>query len=210
MSMLTPPGMRGKYRITGNQYPRMRRPRGHRRIVLAVVSAAAALGLLGYGSLQLMHVFGGRSGGSRAAGAARCARPAAAAARTGPLPKPAAVTVNVYNATQRSGLAKSTADELRKRGFAIGKIGNAPAPYGGQVKGSAILLGGPAAQGALKVLGTEVAAAAAKTDASRTGGSDVDLILGDGFGGLAPQQNADQALAALAHPASSAAKGCRA
>lgn len=27
MSMLTPPGMGGKYRITGDKYPRMRRPR---------------------------------------------------------------------------------------------------------------------------------------------------------------------------------------
>lgn len=215
MSMLTPPGMGGKYRITGNQYPRMRRPRNRRRIVLAVTSVAAVLGLLGWGSVQLMHVFGGRLGGARAGAAvdARCSRGARpAGVLTGPVPKPGAVTVNVYNATPRGGLAKNTADELKKRGFAIGKIGNAPAQYDKKVKGTAILLGGPKAQAALKVLGTQVAAGDAKTDPSRTGGTDVDLIIGDGFNGLDPQAGADRALAALAHPnpapSAAAAKGC--
>ncbi len=45
MSMLTPPGMGGKYRITGDAFPRMRRPRKRRRLVLAGVGAVVALGL---------------------------------------------------------------------------------------------------------------------------------------------------------------------
>ena len=35
------------------------------------------------------------------------------------------VTVNVYNATNRPGLAGKTADTLKKRGFQIGTVGNA-------------------------------------------------------------------------------------
>ncbi len=214
MSMLTPPGMGGKYRITGNQYPRMRQPRNHRRFVLAAAAAVAVVGLIGWGTMQLIHVFGGRGGGTHtnAARAPHCA-PGGTVGQggTGALPKPGAVTVNVYNATQRGGLAKSTADELKKRGFAIGKVGNAPAAYDKKVKGAAILLGGAKAQNALKVLGTQVTGADVKTDPARPGASDVDLVIGDGFSALAPQQNADQSLAALAHPAPAASgsgRGC--
>ena len=59
------------------------------------------------------------------------------------LPKPAAIKVNIYNATPRSGLAKAAADELKKRGFTIGKVGNAPAAYDKKVPGTGMLLGGP-------------------------------------------------------------------
>lgn len=45
-----------------------------------------------------------------------------------PVPPPAAsaVTVNVYNTTYRAGLASTVADELKARGFKIGKLGNDP------------------------------------------------------------------------------------
>ena len=69
MSMLTPPGMGGKYRITGDKYPRMRRTRGRRRIVLAVVASVVALGLIGWGTLQLIDVFTGGGDKASAAGA---------------------------------------------------------------------------------------------------------------------------------------------
>jgi hypothetical protein len=213
MSMLTPPGMGGKYRITGNQYPRMRRPRNNRRIVLSAVAAVAVVGLISWGTVQLIHVFGGKFGRSHnTASAAHCTGGAKAGGVPASVPKPGAVTVNVYNATQRGGLAKSTADELRKRGFTVGKIGNAPAAYDKKVKGAAILLGGPKAEGALKVLGTQLAAAEVKTDPSRNGASDVDLIIGDGFGALDPQNSSNQALARLssqgAPKPSASAKGC--
>ncbi|WP_269855267.1 LytR C-terminal domain-containing protein [Streptomyces sp. RPT161] len=212
MSMLTPPGMGGKYRITGNQYPRMRRPRNNRRIVLSAVVAVAVVGLISWGTVQLIHVFGGKFGRSHSTvSAAHCS----GGGRGGTLasvPKPGAITVNVYNATQRGGLAKTTADELKKRGFAVGKVGNAPAAYDKKVKGAAILLGGPRAQGALKVLGTQLAAAEVKTDPARNGASDVDLIIGDGFGALDPQNSAAHALAQLssqgAPKPSASAKGC--
>lgn len=209
MSMLTPPGMGGKYRITGNRYPRMRRPRGQRRVVLAAAGATVALGLTGWGTLQLIDVFSGGSDKAQAAGrgAAECARtPAKSASQSArattparALPKPADITVNVYNATKRTGLAKETADALKKRGFTIGKVGNAPAAYDKKVKDAGLLLGAPgAANGAFDVLGTQLSGARTKNDARP--GKDVDLIIGDRFTDLAAKRDADRALAALAAP----------
>jgi LytR cell envelope-related transcriptional attenuator len=213
MSMLTPPGMGGKYRITGDRYPRMRRPRGRRRLVFAAMGTVVALGLVGWGTLQLIDVFsgGGDDKTVRAArGTADCKREltkshnkadkAGKAARTAPkLPKPAEITVNVYNATPRTGLAKDTADELRKRGFKIGKVGNAPAAYDKKVKAPGMLLGAPAsANGPFDVLATQLAGAQTRNDARS--GKDVDLIIGSGFKNLVKEKDAGKALTALAAP----------
>lgn len=201
MSMLTPPGMGGKYRITGDKYPRMRRPRHRRRIVLAAGAAVVVLGAAGWGTLQLVDVFsGGDDTRTTSARGADC-KPVAKATTTPvpALPKPAQITVNVYNATPRSGLAKSTADELKKRGFVIGKIGNAPAAYDKKVPGAGILLGSPGAtKGAFTVLGTQLKGATTKTDTRAT--ADVDLIIGTAFKTLDPKATADAALVALNKP----------
>jgi len=203
MSMLTPPGMGGKYRITGDKYPRMRRPTNRRRIVFAVVAAAVALGLAGWGTLQLIEVFSGGDGKKKTTASGRVAdcKPAPTPSAAPPPPKPAQVKVNVYNATPRSGLAKAAADELKKRGFTIGKVGNAPAAYDKKVPGAAILLGARKAQdgGAFQVLGTQVRGSQLKTDARKT--ADVDLILGTAFKSLDTKKNADAALAILSKPA---------
>ncbi|WP_223832876.1 LytR C-terminal domain-containing protein [Streptomyces venezuelae] len=210
MSMLTPPGMGGKYRITGDKYPRMRRPSGRRRIVLAVIASAAAVGLIGWGTLQLIDVF---TGGSKASAAGRaagdCDREQAAGAsqepqqkqsqKQKPLPTPKQITVNVYNATPRGGLAKKTADELKKRGFTIGEVGNATKAYDKKVKGTGLLLGAKsAADTAIPVLGTQLAGAEHRSDARRSG--EVDLVIGSEFKNLTKKEDADKALAALAKP----------
>ncbi|MEU0811258.1 LytR C-terminal domain-containing protein [Streptomyces sp. NPDC005970] len=212
MSMLTPPGMGGKYRITGNRYPRMRRPRGRRRLAFAAMGAAVALGLVGWGTIQLIDVFSGGDDEKtvRAArGTADCKREPAKGQVKGQvkvphkasktLPKPADITVNVYNATPRTGLAKETADELKKRGFKIGKVGNAPSAYDKKVKAPGILLGAPAAtNGPFDVLGTQLAGAETKNDARS--GNDIDLIIGNGFKDLVKKKDAIKALTALAGP----------
>jgi hypothetical protein len=217
MSMLTPPGMGGQYRITGDKYPRMRRPRRRGRLVLMVVASVAVLGVGGWGTLQLIDVFTG--GGKQAAAAgpkADCATKASPSASTGTstdstVPKPAQITVNVYNATPRSGLAKSTADELKKRGFKIGDVGNASAQWDKKVKGTGVLLG-PAASldTSLPVLATQLTGAERRTEATRKG-STVDLIIGTAFKDLTAKAAADKALAALAGPeptASASPKAC--
>lgn len=127
--------MGGKYRITGDKYPRMRRPRRRGKLILAATASVVALGLAGWGTLQLIDVF---TGGDRQASAADHKTDCSSAKPSTPakaLPKPAKITVNVYNATPRSGLAKKAADELKKRGFTIGKVGNAPAAYDKKVAG---------------------------------------------------------------------------
>ncbi|MYW63853.1 LytR family transcriptional regulator [Streptomyces sp. SID8379] len=205
MSMLTPPGMGGKYRITGDKYPRMRRGRPRSRIVLAVVASVAAIGLIGWGSFQLVDIFtGGAKASAAGPGSSRCAKkpsaspsPTKAAAK---LPAPARIKVNVFNATTRGGLAKDTADELKKRGFAIGDVGNATKTYDKKVKGVGILLGAASASdAALPVLGTQLSGAELKSD-TRDKPTEVDLIIGKDFKGLTPKAKADKALRALSDP----------
>ncbi|MEV4944585.1 LytR C-terminal domain-containing protein [Streptomyces sp. NPDC053755] len=208
MSMLTPPGLGGKYRITGDTYPRMRRPSRRRKIVIASATAVVVLGAAGWGTLQLVQVFSGDGTKTTAARGADCKpAPKATAAPVAALPKPAQITVNVYNATPRGGLAKATADELKKRGFTIGKVGNAPVAYDKKVPGAAILLAAPgAAKGAFPVLGTQLKTATTKTDTRAT--ADVDLILGTAFKALDPKAAADAALVALNKPKPAPAPIC--
>ncbi|MEV6793878.1 LytR C-terminal domain-containing protein [Streptomyces sp. NPDC051320] len=209
MSMLTPPGMGGKYRITGDTYPRMRRPRRRGRIIFGVLAAVVALGLVGWGSLQLIDVFTGGSDKASAAGqnCGSSASPAPRKAPPGALPKPAKIKINVYNATPRGGLARSTADALKKRGFAVGKVGNAPPAYDKKVKGSGLLIGAAkTSRGAFAVLGTQVTGAQQKTDTRKT--QDVDLIIGSAFTSLATPQDAAKAMTVLTHPAPAPSRKC--
>lgn len=200
MSMLTPPGMGGKYRITGDKYPHMRRPRRRSKLVLAATASVIALGLAGWGTLQLIDVFtGGDKQASAADRTAACPTPRPSAPAK-VLPKPAKITVNVYNATPRGGLAKAAADELKKRGFTIGKVGNATAAYDKKVAGTALLLGAPTAvNGTFPVLGTQLPGAATKTDARKS--ADIDLIIGTKFMAFTTPQAAATALTALTKPA---------
>ncbi|MFJ7767608.1 LytR C-terminal domain-containing protein [Streptomyces sp. NPDC097107] len=203
--------MGGQYKITGDKYPRMRPARRRGRLAVVAVACVTVLGVLGWGTIQLIDVFTGGDKASAAGAGTDCvttvakasASPAAVA-----LPKPAQVTVNVLNATTRSGLAQKTADELKKRGFRIGDVSNAPEKYDKKVTGTGLLLG-PAAspKTSLPVLGTQLPAAERRTDAARKGAA-VDLIIGNGFKDLAKRADADAALAELAapQPASAAEK----
>ncbi|MER5631226.1 LytR C-terminal domain-containing protein [Streptomyces nitrosporeus] len=199
--------MGGKYRVTGKAYPRMRRPRRRRKLVLSTVAAAAVLGLAGWGTLQLVDVFTGSDKQASAAGRVKtCPSPTATApART--FPKPAAIKVNVYNATPRGGLAKAAAKELEKRGFVIGEVDNAPAAYDKKVPGTALLLGAPtASDGPFPVLSTQLPGVVQRTDTRRT--ADVDLIIGTKFKAFSTPAAAASALSALAGPAPAPSPTC--
>lgn len=196
--------MGGKYRITGDKYPRMRRPRRRGRLLLAAVAAVVVLGLIGWGTVQLIDVFGGSDDAKKETAGAKhdCApspSPSTATAAAAALPKPAQITVNVYNATPRGGLAKETADELKKRGFAIGKVGNAPEEYDKKVTGNGYCWCARGDAGGVLGPRTQLKGAAQKTDARTT--PDVDLILGSTFQTLDPAQQAATALASLGKPA---------
>ncbi|SDN01268.1 LytR C-terminal domain-containing protein [Actinacidiphila guanduensis] len=197
MSMLTPSGMGGKYRVTGNAYPRMRPPRRRGKFIAVLIAAVVVLGLFGWGALQLYHVFRGDDGSTKASSAPQdrpsCA-PAPTPAHTGkpvPLPQPAQVTIGVYNATTRGGLAKSTADQLASRGFKVAKFGNAPDPYDGKVTAAALVVAGPAGEAAAREAGTMVSGSQVKIDPHRKG-STVDVMIGNAFGKLATPAEAAQ------------------
>lgn len=208
MSMLTPPGMRGKkYRITGDRYPRMRRPRRRLRVLLALAASVALLGLLGYGALQLVDVFSGKD--DRRDQAADSEEQACEPADATPvvLPEPEAITVNVYNSTDRSGLAQQTADALAERGFTIGEVDNAPEELDGQVEASGLLLGSAQAaeNQALAVLSAHLPG----TDSDTVDRDDqvVDLVIGEGFEQLTEETEVTDNLAALAAPVDECATG---
>jgi len=93
---------------------------------------------------------------------------------------PRRVVVNVYNATNRTGLAARTAKQLSGYGFRIGKVANDPLRR--SVRSTAEIRGGPGSA-------RQVAVVRAYIDnetvyrVKRTGGT-VDLVLGAKFSGL--------------------------
>lgn len=120
---------------------------------------------------------------------ARAARPAAPTCSPYQQPglTPAEVTVNVYNATARSGLAGSTSKLVSDRGFVLGKVANDPTDrpvpkvlelrYGPQ--------GGPAAR---LVLASMPQGTTSVRDARED--TTVDVVVGTGFRALRPEGKA--------------------
>ncbi len=97
-------------------------------------------------------------------------------------PAPADITLNVYNATDRDGLAATTASLLDKRGFAVATVSNDP--LNKTIKASAEVRHGKSGSAAARVVLGQVKGAKATLD-SRSDGS-VDLVLGNAFTALAP------------------------
>lgn len=103
-----------------------------------------------------------------------------------PLP-PAEVQVRVLNGTGRSGFAGSVSEELAARGYATGDPGNTT-----QASGPAIVVHGPEGYLAAQSLLAQVPGAQLRMDQRE--GPAVDLLLGDGFPGLATAEAAQQVL----------------
>ncbi|MFN8081964.1 MAG: LytR C-terminal domain-containing protein [Kineosporiaceae bacterium] len=117
---------------------------------------------------------------------------------TAPSLAPGAVSVNVYNASSRNGLAMVTMRDLQKRGF---KVPAAPAndPMKTKVTTMAVVRHGPTGDVAARVVAGAVAGEVTFVQDDRTT-SDVDLVLGQTFK-LKPVAGA-----ASAAPSSPAAK----
>lgn len=109
---------------------------------------------------------------------------------------PGDVKVNVYNATQRRGLAAKVATQLRKRGFQVAKVDNDPLKR--RVTGMAEVrhseLGAAAARTVTAQVSTVVPVPDQRTNAS------VDLVLGAGFRALQPVPAAAAALTPSPQP----------
>ena len=108
------------------------------------------------------------------------------------LPSPAQVTTNVYNATDRTGLAASTAEELQVRGFLIGVIDNDPLAK--TITGVAEIRHGPSGEQAARLLAFYLPGAELVDDGRKD--ATIDTVLGAAYTAVAPQSEVDAALAA--------------
>ena len=90
---------------------------------------------------------------------------------------PAKVKVNVYNATERRGLASAVAAQLKKRGFKVGKVSNDPLKrkVTGLAEVRSSTTGADAARTVVAQVGQVVLVPDQRKDAS------VDLVLGATF-----------------------------
>lgn len=112
-------------------------------------------------------------GPAKASGGASCT---ITADPTGPV-YPSQVTVNVYNATSRSGLAASVGRLVSARGFVLGTVANDPLRR--SIPGSAEIRHGTAGERAAKLVQTLVTGATLVKD-TRADAS-VDLVLGTAY-----------------------------
>ena len=103
-----------------------------------------------------------------------------------PLPAPSTITVDVFNSTDRQGLAKTTADELEKRDFVIGDVANDP--LGDPIAGTAEVRHGAKGKKQAQVVAAQVPESTLVNDkrADRT----VSLALGEAYDGLATPEQA--------------------
>lgn len=108
------------------------------------------------------------------------------------LPSASQVTTNVYNATDRTGLAASTAEQLQVRGFVIGTIANDPLSK--TVTASAEIRHGPSGEQSARLMSFYIPGSVLVNDGRKD--ATIDTVLGSGYTAVAPQSQVDAALAA--------------
>ncbi|GAA4211449.1 hypothetical protein GCM10022220_33100 [Actinocatenispora rupis] len=133
--------------------------------------------------------------GTRASGGRTCAAGAKPAATA--VPKEKDVTLNVYNSTDRSGLAQSTAKSMRGVGFKIKSVKQDPT--GAVVHDTAQVRFGRKAVGAAQLVRAYVQGAKPAYDPNRDDDT-VDLVLGEGFTQVLGPTEVKQAEIALGVP----------
>jgi LytR cell envelope-related transcriptional attenuator len=173
-----------KFRVgTGDTYVpfRNRVRRRRRKIATISVTAAVLVGAAAYGVTSLVSPTH-----PAVAAAAKCATVRQQ------VPAAAQITVNVYNSTNRKGLAAATAVQLKQRGFTIGQVTNDPLKA--HLTQAAQVRGGTTGQADMRVVAAEVPGTQYQAD-TRTDRS-VDLVLGTAFTALASPAQVTAALAA--------------
>ncbi len=168
------------------------RPRSGRRplppLIFLLVLALAALGV--WWNVLREH------DAEIEAQAKACATAAAAA----PSLDPATLTVRVFNATDKAGLAQQVASQLQQTGFTVSEIANDPTER--EVTGVGEIRYGARGKDAAAFLAVFLPGAGDYLDTRAD--AKVDLVIGPDFASLATPE---QVAAALA-PASSAAAAC--
>ncbi|XVX20824.1 LytR C-terminal domain-containing protein [Actinomycetota bacterium] len=96
--------------------------------------------------------------------------------------RPGDVSLNIYNATDRAGLAAKTSNAMAARGFFIGTVANDPKKA--TVKNAAQVRYGSATVNEARFVALHVPGATLVND-GRTSG-DIDLVLGEKFTAIKP------------------------
>jgi len=173
-------------------------------VVLVVVGMVILFGA-GYGLSRIIQ--GASSDGS--SDASSSSSPSASATTPEPepcvtvtvtpgagLPSPSQVTTNVYNATDRAGLAASTAEELQVRGFVVGAIDNDPLSK--TITGVAEIRHGPSGESAARLMAFYLPGAELVDDGRQD--ATIDTALGAAYTAVAPQSEVDAARRPLPAP----------
>jgi hypothetical protein len=119
------------------------------------------------------------------------------------LPDEKNIKINVYNATDRRGLAESIANEFESREFTIAnkdKIKEANDPLKKRVEGAAELRYGPKAHGAAWVINAYFLGEADLQIDLKRSDDVVDVVLGEKFRQLATVTEVNQSLVSLGLP----------
>lgn len=166
--------------------------RRHRRHVRTAVTLVVVVALLAGAFYYAASYWNKAASSSSASG---CPTDDFTAGATPKALTPQRVTLNVYNATTRVGLAAETAKAVKDRGFVIGSVANDPTKKKVDAAGELRFgpNGKPGADLAWKLVDGLVAVQDTRADAS------VDLVLGNGFKGLTPGPTATTS-AAPANP----------
>jgi hypothetical protein len=202
-----PPGEIGgkKFRVglDAPYVPFRNRTKRRRRTLALAFSGLLILGVGAYGLVNLVTAPASgadacKAGAVRAAGSASATPIAVSPGASSGAPQ---FTLNVYNSTNRKGLAANTANQLKTRGFVIGQVTNDPLRANLTV--SAQVRGAKSQSAELREVAAEVPGAQIQPD-NRTDPS-VDLVLGTGFSSLASTEQVDAALQAAAAVADASA-----
>lgn len=94
------------------------------------------------------------------------------------------VTVNVFNAGNREGMATRTAKDLERRGFTVGTVGNEPTGTRASKTDSAAVRGRDKTAPEVALVAAQLRGKHPELIADGREDTSVDLVLGDGFRGL--------------------------